>query len=80
LKEIYKEVGRDKRESERERHIQGVRSRRKSSGFLPSGEIKRKERLITKIMSDNYEQKLLQEIITGNYQLVYNFTRKMWEL
>ena len=55
---------------------QGVRSRRKSSGKLPNGEIKRKERLITKIMSDNYEQKLLQEIMTGNYQLVYIITRK----
>ena len=43
-----------------------MRSRRKSSGNLPSGEIKRKERLITKIMSRN-EQKLSAEIITGNY-------------
>ena len=31
-------------------------------------------------MSDNYVQKLLQEIITGNYQLVYIITQKMWEL
>ena len=38
-----------------------MRSRRKSSGNLPSGEIKRKERLITKS----------GEIMTGNYQLVY---------
>ena len=28
-------------------------------------DIKRKERLITKIMCHNYEQKLLQEIMTG---------------
>ena len=27
-------------------------------------------------MFDNYEQKLLQEIMTGNYQLVYIITRK----
>ena len=44
-----------------------MRSRRKSSGNIPIGERKRKERLITKIMSDNYEQKLSSEIITGNY-------------
>jgi hypothetical protein len=31
-------------------------------------------------MSINYEQKLLQEIITGNYQLGYIITRKKWEL
>ena len=31
-------------------------------------------------MSRNYEWKLLQEIITGNCQLVYIFTQKMWEL
>ena len=36
----------------------GCGSRRKSSGSLPSGEIKGKERLITKIMHDNYEEKL----------------------
>ena len=41
--------------------------RRKSSENLPSRDIKRKERLIIKIMSDNYEQKLSAEIITGNY-------------
>ena len=40
----------------------------KSSGNLPSGEIMRKERLITKIMICNYEEKLSAEIITGNYQ------------
>jgi hypothetical protein len=63
-----------------------VRSRRKSLGNLPSGEIKRKERLITKIMTHNYEgklwlekiyyRKLLVEIITGNYQLVYYVAEK----
>ena len=63
-----------------------MRSRRKSSGNLPSGEIKRKERLITKIMTHNYEgklwlekiyyRKLLVEIITGNYQLVYYVAEK----
>ena len=31
-------------------------------------------------MSRNYEQKLLQVIITGNYQLVYIIMRKMWKL
>ena len=30
-------------------------------------------------MCDNYDKKLLQKIITGNYQLVYIIT-KMWEL
>ena len=44
-----------------------MRFRRKSSGNLLSGEIKRKERLITKIMSDNYEQKLSAEFFTGNH-------------
>jgi hypothetical protein len=45
-----------------------VRSRTKSSRNLPSGEIKRKERLITEIMTRNYEEKLLVEIITGSCQ------------
>ena len=58
------------REGEMRERCNGVRSRRKSSGNLPSGEIKCKERLITKFMSNSYEQKLLQEIITGNHQLV----------
>ena len=34
-----------------EHSLHGVRSRRKSWENLPSGEIKRKERLITKIMT-----------------------------
>ena len=28
-------------------------------------------------MCNNYEQKLLQKIITGNYELVYIITRKI---
>ena len=36
-----------------------------------AGEIKRKGRLITKIMTRNYEEKLSAEIMTRNYQLVY---------
>ena len=46
----------------------------KSSWNLPNRDLKRKERLITKIMT----QELWAEIITGNYQLVYIITRKMW--
>ena len=42
-----------------------MRSRRKSSGNLPKGESKRKESLITKIITRS------GEIITENYQLVY---------
>ena len=38
------------------------------SGNLPNQEIKRKERLITKTMTRNYEEKLSAEIITGNFQ------------
>ena len=53
-----------------------MRSRRKYSANLPSGEIKRKERLITKIMTRNYEGKLSVEIITGNYQLVHYVAEK----
>jgi hypothetical protein len=45
-----------------------LKERVKSSGNLPNREIKRKERLITKIMTRNYEEKLSAEIITGNYQ------------
>ena len=48
-----------------------MRSRRKCSRNLPSGEIKRKERLITNIMTRNYQQKLTEEIMRRNYQLVY---------
>jgi hypothetical protein len=44
----------------------------------PRNEVK--ERLITKIMSRNYEEKSLQEIMRRNYQLAYIITRKMWEL
>ena len=33
------------------------------SGNLPAGEIKRKERLITKNMTRNYQQKLSGEIM-----------------
>ena len=51
--------------------VQGVRSRRKISGNLPSGEIKRKGRLITKILTRNYEEKLSAEIMMRNYQQVY---------
>ena len=66
------------RESERESHrVQGVRSRRKSSGNLQSGEIKRKERLITKVMTRNYEG-------NGNYYRALSASilcrGKMWEL
>ena len=53
-----------------------MRSRRKSSENLPSGEIKREERLITKILTLNYEEKLSAEIMTRNYQLVYNIALK----
>ena len=74
------------RESERERHrerewkeedreeekISPLKDRVKSSGNLPTGEIKRKERLITKIIRRNYQEKLSAEIITGNYQ------EKLW--
>ena len=38
---------------------------------LPNREIKRKERLITKIMCDNFVEKLSGEIISRNYELVY---------
>ena len=31
-------------------------------------------------MCDNYEQNLLKKIMTGNYELDYIITRKMWEL
>ena len=55
---------------------QGLRSRRKSSGNLPSGEIKRKERLITKI--NFYNNNLITKIIkimycfiTNSYTLAY---------
>ena len=53
-----------------------MRSHRKSSGNLLSGEIKRKERLITKILTRNYEEKSSEEIITQNYQLVYYIAQK----
>ena len=59
-----------------ERRVRGVRSRRKCSGNLPSGEIKRKERLITNIMTRNYQQKLSEEIMRRNYQLVYYVVEK----
>ena len=52
----------------------------KSQGYLPTGEIKRKERLITKIMTRNYQQKLSTEIMRRNYDLVYYVAEKMWEL
>ena len=65
-------------------------SRRKSSGNLPSREIKRKERLITKIMtckyekkisgeimSRNYYRKLSGEIMTQNYDLLYNVAKNV---
>ena len=55
----------------REREGERERSRRKSSGNLTSGEIKRKVWLIKKIMMRNYQQKLSGEIMTQNYQLVY---------
>ena len=38
------------------------KERVKSSGNLPNGEIKRKERLITKIMKYNYQEKLSASI------------------
>ena len=47
-----------------------------SSGNLPNGEIKHKERLITKIMTHNYEENLSAEIITQNYELVYYVAQK----
>ena len=57
-REREKERERCKRYRERESKgvakstpVQGVRSRRKPSGNLPSGSIKHKERLITKIMT-----------------------------
>ena len=50
----------------------------KSLGNLPTGEIKRTERLITKIMTHNYQQKLSGEIIRRNYDLLCR--GKMWEL
>ena len=75
-KERYREGEIDKREIEGEREIERERyvrdiyreSDRKSSGNLPNREIKRKERLIIKIMTRNFEEKLSAEIITGNYQ------------
>ena len=81
-------IERREREGEREkgrnRDIESLRSCIKSSGNLPSGEIKRKERLITKIMTCNYEGKLWVEIITGNYQWKLSASilcrGKMWEL
>ena len=48
----------------------------KSSGNLPTGEIKRKERLITKIMTRNYQHRLSGEIIRRNYDLVYYVAEK----
>ena len=76
-KERYREGGRDKRErckGYRERvkgrgtPVQGVRSRRKSSGNLLSGELKRKERLIKKkydaiTIRRNYDRKLSASIL-----------------
>ena len=58
--------------------VQGVRSRRKSSGNLPNGEIKRKERLITKIMSRNYQQKYDTKLSeTCNYE--EKLSRKLYQ-
>ena len=51
-RERERDVRDKERESERESHRAlpySVRSRRKSSGNLPGGDIKRKERLITKL-------------------------------
>jgi hypothetical protein len=59
------------RESERkkiERKYLHLKGRVQSSGNLPNGKIKRKEQLITQIMTRNYEEILSAEIITGNYQ------------
>ena len=70
-----KENDREKRERVKgrgiEHSVQCVRPRRKSSGKLPNGEIKRKERLITKIMTRNYEEKSSASIL---------YRGKMWEL
>ena len=50
--------------------VQGVRSRRISSENLPSGDIKKG--WLLKLSRDNYDEwKLWGEIITGNYELVY---------
>ena len=51
------EIRERKRERERERERHRALPY-KSSGNLPSGEIKRKGRFITKIMTRNYEKKL----------------------
>ena len=67
VRDIESEIERE-RNRERER-VKGRRQRGRedSLGNLPNQEIKRKERLITKIMTRNYEEKLSAEIITRNY-------------
>ena len=56
-----------------------------SSGNLPNGEIKRKERLITKINMRNYEEKLSASILCRYYtklsaSIVLLCRAKVWEL
>jgi hypothetical protein len=88
IRERERHVRDIERESERERHrslpyrVCGALSL-KISGKSPKRRIKAHRKVVYKnyvaiTMNRNYEQKLLQEIITGNYQLVYIITRKMW--
>ena len=65
-----------KRPLEREREVKGIEVKgieRVNGAQIKilvkssNREVKRKESLNTKIMCNNYEQKLLQEIFTGNY-------------
>ena len=48
----------------------------KSLGILPTGEIKCKERLITKNMTRNYNAQLSAEIMRRNYDPVYYVAEK----
>ena len=54
-------------EDSEEEKISPLKERVQSSGNLPTAEIKRKERLITKILMRNYQQKLSGEIMSRNY-------------
>ena len=54
-------------EDSEEEKISPLKERVQSSGNLPTGEIKRKEMLITKIMTRNYQEKLSGEIMSRNY-------------
>ena len=65
VKERGKERVKGRRQKGREDFT--PKERVQSSGNLPTGEIKRKERLITKNMMRNYEQKLSGEIMSRNY-------------